>query len=388
MITIGEIQFGGMVAMSALAFTQIMQTPRRVTRHPVYGWARWLMASGLAVLSLQFLLQYAFGFRAMGVTQAVFINELFFIPCIVSMSLAILYVQRQGKLSYNEWMMGWRLYALAAVILIGTALADDVPFREESKALRHAEYAVAAIYIVLQLYYFALHFREYRRLRKAVEEYYDRDYSDMLHWMGLSIVLLTLASMFAPLFLFSEGWPLIAFSVFFFCLIYYCASSFHSYGISLDAERVEEAEESMQTDAARLVGKEDNGKNAQTVGSATSIERNQLLTDATRERIAKAAETWVLAGGFRETNLTLTVVAGEMKVQRYLLKAWLQEGQYRKLSTWLNYLRTEDAKRLMAEHPDWGLDTVAIQSGFGSRQYFHKVFHEQTGITPTKFMRQ
>ena len=362
------MQFAGMILMGALALTQIIQVPRRVAHHPIYGRARWLMATGLALLSIQFFLQYFYGFREMGVNQAVFINLLFFVPCTLSMSLAILFVQRQGHVTYHEWMMGWRLCAVMAAILIATVLADGIPFREYSPALRTAEYIGAAIYLIIQSFYFILHVREYHRMRNAVSEYYDRDRNDLLGWMGLSIVVLALVALFVPAVIFVQGHLLTTFAVFFLCLIYYSACSFHAYGISLDNARVEEAEQSVMSDDAEVAN-----------------ESGGVLSDADKAHVKEASDKWVESGAYCKPNLTLSSVAEEMDIQRYLLKAWLRETEFGKLSTWLNHLRTDEAKRLMTVHPDWALDSIAEQCGFSSRQYFHKVFHEITGITPTHF---
>ena len=365
----GEIQFAGIIATGALALTLVLQVPRRAAHHPIYGWARWLMFSGLALLTLQFFVQYLGNFRDVGVTQAVFFNLLFFMPSTLLISLSLLYVQRQSQISYNEWMTGWRCCFLAAAILIATALFDGVPFREESKALRLAEYVCAVIYVSFQSYYFVLHYREYRNMRQAVLEYFDRDRRDLLLWMGLSVVALALTGLFIPIFIFTQGWPLIIFSVFAYSTVYYCANSFHSYGISLDAQRVEEARRSQKADE-------------EAEPTATD---NFVLSEADKQRISAAAKRWADEGGYLKSNMTLTTVATEMDVQRYMLKEWLHESGYGKLSTWLNSLRTEEAKRLMAEHPDWSLDIVSEHCGFSSRQYFHKVFLQQTGNTPTSF---
>lgn len=268
-------------------------------------------------------------------------------------------------------MTGWRLYGLILAILVGTALADGVPFREESHVLRIAEYVCSVIYLVQQGYYFYLHLHAYHRIQRAVEEYYDRERNDLLRWMGFSIIVLASFALIVPIIMFAPDFILIPFAILSFFMIYYTASSFYAYGISLDTQRVEEAENSLQTDAE---------EEEQEAGTG--------LSEGEKRRIEKASREWVEAGGYLKPNLTLTSVADEMHLQRYLLKAWLRETEYGKLSSWINYLRTEEAKRLMAEHPEWSLDIVSEHCGFSSRQYFHKIFHEQTGITPTSFQER
>ena len=102
MITIGEMQFGGMLTMMMLSVMLMLCVPRRSTRRSSFGRARWMMGAGTGLIALQFLIQYIFGFRQMGVTQAVCCNLLFFTPASLLCSMAILYVQRQGKVSWKE----------------------------------------------------------------------------------------------------------------------------------------------------------------------------------------------------------------------------------------------------------------------------------------------
>ena len=364
MIGITEMQFGGMLTTALLALTLAFQLPRRVMKHKVYGKARWLMAGGLALLSAQFLLQYIGGYRQMGVTQAVFWNLLFFIPCSMSINLALLFVQMKGKLSWRRWCFGAILYLIAAAILVGTAIADDIPFEENSKALRTAEYVGSLIFLLMQAHYFMFLYTGYRRMQQAVDEYFDHERKDLLGWMGRSVTMLAIITLFVPFAIFQEGWMLTLFACAFFTIIYYCASCFHSYGISQDTQRVEEAEQSMESDDAE-----------------------ESLSDADSERVEQAAKRWVATANYLQANQTLTTVANDMDVQRYMLKAWLQQTKYGKLSNWLNKLRIEEAQRLMIANPDWSIDAVAEHCGL-STSSFHCIFRQITGITPAKFPRK
>lgn len=364
MIGISEMQYGGMLTTALLALTLTFQVPRRAMRNKIFGRARWMMAAGLALISTQFLLQYIGGYRQMGVTQGVFWNLVFFMPCTISINLAILYVQQKGCIRRQHWMVCGTLYLIAMVLLVGTVMIDGIPFEQESKALRIAEYIGSGMFLLIQSYFFLLLYRGYRRMQLAVDEYFDHERRDLLGWMGRSVIMLAVLSLFVPIVIFLEGWPLTAYACVFFCTIYYCASCFHSYGISQDQQRVEEAAQSQESDDAK-----------------------PSISAADCQRIERAAEQWVAAGGYRQPNQTLTTVANDMDVQRYMLKAWLQQTEYGKLSNWVNHLRTEEARRVMTEHPDWALDAVADFCGF-SRSTFHRVFHQFTGVTPSKFQRK
>lgn len=364
MIGISEMQYGGMLTTALLALTVAFQVPRRTKRNAVFSRARWMMAAGLALISLQFVLQYVGGYRQMGVTQGVFWNLVFFMPCTISLNLAILYVQQKGRISRLDWIVGGTLYLVAMVLLFGVAKTDGIPFEIESSPLRTAEYIGSTLFMAMQGYYFVQLYRGYRRMTKAVDEYFDHERRDLLGWMGRSVTMLAVLSLFVPIVIFLEGWPLTAYACAFFCTIYYCASCFHSYGISQDLQRVEEAEQSQESDDAE-----------------------PSISPADCQRIEQAAEKWVAAGSYRQPNQTLTTVANDMDVQRYMLKAWLQQTEYGKLSNWVNHLRTKEAQRVMTDHPDWALDAVADYCGF-SRSTFHRVFHQFTGVTPSKFLQQ
>ena len=221
MIGFNEMQYGGMLTTALLALTVAFQVPRRTARNKIFSRARWMMASGLALISLQFLLQYIGGYRQMGVTQGVFWNLIFFMPCTISINLAILYVQQKGRINRWDWNIGGALYLITLALLVTTAIADGIPFEEESTSLRIAEYIGSGLYLLMQSQYFILLYRGYLRMQRAVDEFFDRERKDLLGWMGRSVTLLAVISLFVPLAIFQDGWLLIAFACAFFCVIYY-----------------------------------------------------------------------------------------------------------------------------------------------------------------------
>jgi hypothetical protein len=94
MITIGEMQISGMLTMMILSVMLMACVPSRSTRRGSFARARWMMAAGTGLIAVQFALQHIFGFRQMGVTQAVCCNLLFFTPASLLCGMSILYVQR------------------------------------------------------------------------------------------------------------------------------------------------------------------------------------------------------------------------------------------------------------------------------------------------------
>jgi AraC-like DNA-binding protein len=103
--------------------------------------------------------------------------------------------------------------------------------------------------------------------------------------------------------------------------------------------------------------------------------------------VTSALDPWKESGAYREHNLTLITVAEQMNIPSRLLHTWLHRSEYGKLATLVTTLRIEEAKRVLRNHPDWNVDSVAEYCGFNGRKYFHQVFLEHTGTTPAKFER-
>lgn len=356
MITLGEMQISGMLTMLMLSVMLMACVPDRSIRRGSFARARWMMAAGTGFIAVQFLLQYIFGFRQMGVTQGVCCNLIFFTPATLLCGMAILYVQRQGRVTLREWMTGGGICALAILLLMGVALLDGIPLREESPLLRWSEYVASVLYVMMQSYIFKHQYMTYRRLEQAVDEYYDRSRRDLFGWMGWSMKTMAVLAFFVPVVIFMKGAPLVLFSIAYFFAIAYSTISLYSYGISKDVERVEEAEE--------VVNQE-----------------NRDIDPA----IPEAIDRWKANAHYREHNLTLGIVARQMGVPQRQLQEWLRQSEYGKLAGLVTTLRIEEAKRVLKEHPDWSTESVANYCGFSSREYFHRTFRQMTGMTPANF---
>ena len=97
---------------------------------------------------------------------------------------------------------------------------------------------------------------------------------------------------------------------------------------------------------------------------------------------------WTDSGAYREHNLTIAVVARQMGLPQKQLQEWLRQSEYKKLAGLVTTLRIEEAKRVLKEHPDWSVESVADHCGFNDRKYFHQVFLQYTGTTPAKFQQE
>jgi AraC-like DNA-binding protein len=378
MITLGEMQISGMLTMMVLAVMLALCVPHRSKYGNSFGRARWMMAAGTGLIALQFLLQHTFGFRQMGVTQGVLLNLLFFTPASLLCSMAILYVQRQGSVTRREWLLPSVICGVSVVILIGAVLLDGVPIAEDSSALRTVEYVSSILYVLMQSFLFKYQYVAYKRLEQAVDEYYDRSRRDLFGWMGWSMKTMAVLAFFVPVVIFLQGSPLVVFSIVYFFCIAYSTISLYSYGISEDHQRVEEAEiidhSSLTIDHSSLNNEE-------------SFCTQSIMVNGQWSMVHEKIEAWKKSGAYREHNLTLGIVARQMGVAQRQLQEWLRQSEYGKLAELVASLRIEEAQRVLKDHPDWSIETVADHCGFNDRKYFHEVFRQHTGMTPLNFQR-
>ena len=381
MITIGEMQISGMLTMLVLSVMLVMAAPGRSTRRNSFARARWMMAAGTGLIALQFLLQHTFGLRQMGVTQAVWCNLLFFTPASLLCGMSILYVQRQGRVSWQEWLGVSVPCVVAAIILIGTVVLDGIPLREESAPLRTAEYIASVLYVVMQSGIFTMQYKAYKQLELAVDEYYDRSRRDLFGWMGLSMKTMTLLAFIVPLVIFMQGAPLVLFSIGFFFSISYSTISLYTYGVSKDVEQVEES--LSPNPSPNREGSTDTINDInETRSPHDPAEANYSLFT-----IHSSLDRWISSGAYREHNLSLGIVARQMGVPQKQLQMWLRQSEYKKLAGLVASLRIKEAQRVLVEHRDWSVESVADYCGFNDRKYFHQVFQQLTGTTPTKYQQ-
>lgn len=368
----GNMQFTAVMVMGLLTMV-LAVLPRRVARQKVADKARWLMAASTLLLALQFALQYKLRLRDMGVTQAVMLNLPFFIMVSILLSVALLYLQRGGHIHYYEWLVGGVTWATTMVLLIGAKLIDGQPLLSESPELRTAAAIGGVLYALMQGYYAWLTLHEMWRLRKSVASYYDRSMSDMLNWMERSVCLLALIALLVPLIIFMRGKLLGLFALIAFAAVFYLVICFLCYLVSNDQRLVEIAETQDRPSTS-------DEKDSTPASSETD-------RDASFAHIASAVEEWTAGGGHLQQELNIQTVADEMHVQRPQLTAWLKTTEWEVFATWLTYLRIEEAKKVLKEHPDWSNDYVAQHCGFSSRTYFQKKFKEMVGIPPGEFIR-
>ena len=381
MVTLQMMQFTAVVLMLLLTVKLLFLRKWRIKSRQARQ-ARWLMAGGTALMVVHFAIQLKTGLRLQGVTQSVMLNLAMLIPASYLFARAILLLQRRGNLSLADRWTGPAVWTVTMALLAVAALTDGEPLLSNTPELRIAEKAGAVLYMLMQGYYTWRHSVSLVAMRRALHNYYDRDTDGMLRWMQYSIVGLMLLALLVPVAIFSSGpgMLIVAFAVYFF--LFYLVDSFCFYLTSPAPERMQAAEQN-----ADEVEEEASREQALIPSSQRAEEDNSVavLSPEVMNEVEQAVEAWKARGGYCQTGLLQPLAAQDIGITRYRLTAWLHQRGL-KYTEWIAQLRFEEAKRIIAAHPDWSNDAVAQHCGFTDRTVMQRTFKKIEGITPQKYL--
>ena len=365
-MTAGEYQFSAMLLMALLTLTlAVVLTRREVNGADVKG-SGWLLAGGTLLLSIHFYLQHALGFRDTGeLDKSVFLNLIIILPAAWLINMSMIFLLRKGEVRLWEWLAGPLVYMVALVILI-TGKLEVVGWMN----LNRANHVVSTLYGITLLLYNALEFIELKRIRQALDNFYDQSMRYRIRWMGVSLRLLALVALSSPITIFfGSKLVLPIFGIIVLVSVYYYVLCFVCFCVSESAYLISVAKEE-EEEEVRIVLPETQDKR-------TDSDQNQ--------RVEQAIRKWMEKRGHLKTGITIQDAVDEMQIPRYLLVRWIKGTEYEVFSRWITHLRVEEAKRLLAAHADYSNEAVAYECGFSSRSYFQKIFKEQTGMTPVEY---
>ena len=372
------MQFTAVVLMLLLTIKLLFLRERRIKSRQARQ-ARRLMTTGTALLSLHFAIQLNTGLRLMGITQSVMLNLAMLIPASYLFARAILLLQRRGNLSLADRWTGPAVWTVTMAMLAVAALTDGKPLLSDTLQMRLAERTGAVLYMLMQGYYTWRHSVSLVAMHRALHDYYDRDTDGMLRWMQYSIVGLMLLALMVPVAIFSSGPGMLAVAFAVYFLMFYLVDSFCFYLTSPAPERIQAAEQNAAEVEEEL--KSLNNEKQTDAGTADAA----VLSPEVMSEVEQAVEAWKARRGYCQTGLLQPLAAQAIGISRHRLTTWLHQ-QGLKYTEWIAQLRVEEAKRIIAAHPDWSNDAVAQHCGFTDRTVLQRTFKRIEGITPQKYL--
>lgn len=320
------LQYTCMIVMAMLAFFVFVSRYYVTCRNRQFEQSRWMIVVALLLFVVHYMCQMRLGWRQQGNDVGVLFNLLFYSPSAILLS----------------WSQV--LFQMAVCILV-------------------------LCYMLLMLFISLLYciLRELGNVQRRLDSEHGNPADAYLRTMRFGFFVVCAFAVISPLYILSR--PLLfVFGPLGLILLSLFIVSFTALGFSMSEGVTEIVTETNDEIAAAKVFRE--------IGP---------------ERIAEidmAVSKWRSEGGFRDSNLTLSSFARRIMVNRTDVASYLTSIYGKNFRTWLSGIRVEEAKALMAAHPEYSNEVVSMECGFSSRVYFQRLFKERTGLTPAEWRRQ
>lgn len=105
------------------------------------------------------------------------------------------------------------------------------------------------------------------------------------------------------------------------------------------------------------------------------------------EMIKGRLEEWIKQKGFLNSRLTIIELCKTIGINRTYLSNYINHTYRLNFNLWLNHLRIEEAKLLMAQPPKRNLSEIAERIGFTDLAHFSKQFKLQEGVSPSEWRK-
>lgn len=354
-----EAQVAGSLLNAVFAIMLFALTFRRL--HGVPKVSAQLMGLGFFLSAVQFALQRIFCFHDIDLMLGITTNLGFFMIVTYLLFMAVLYLLRQGRIRQREWFGVPLLWLCCIVLMAGARLLSS-----DDRIPMWANYITAAAYLVEVAYMYYLLHTTYKRLRKDVEEFFDRSTHEMFCWVTVSARLISLMSFVLPVILFFRSWWLIIFIYVILLAMAYLCVTFTFFCVSSDALIASQAE--------AIAGE---------TMSTVAVPADGEPTGPALEVIEARMGSWQDDKGFLHHELSIKDVAESLELSVADIRRWLAATEKGMFSQWLSKLRVDHAKQLPLDQKNWTIDAIADECGFTNRQSFARAFKKETGSSPT-----
>ena len=355
------LQYTCMIVMGVLAFFVFVSRYYVTCRNRLFEQSRGMIVAALLLFIVHFMCQMLLGWRQRGDDVGILFNLLFYLPSALLLSWSQLNILRAGHGRWSFMRYGVVGYTLMVLCIVAGVISNG------SLHIGTMLYVADAIHFFTLFYYIWVPLKELGNVQRRLDSELGNPADTYLSTMRIGLFVVCAFTVISPLYILSRPLlfvfgPLGLISLSLFIV------SFTALGFSMSEGVTEIVAETNKEVAAAKV-----------------------FSEIVPERIAEidmAVTKWRSEGGFRDSDLTLSSFARRIMVNRTDVASYLTSIYGKSFRTWLSGIRVEEAKALMAAHPEYSNEVVSMECGFSSRVYFQRLFKERTGLTPAEWRRQ
>lgn len=365
------VRFMGAASMIAVAVA-LACVNRGQVRSNVYEHARWLVCAASLLLGIHNLIQFFGHFREQSVTLCWTINLAFYTAITPLYNMGELYLLRAGRGMAGR-MWNAVIFWIVCYTILGIGYATDTLINDDAP-WRTATFVVAVCYFlkIAEISYILRRDMRVAYARLTDEELSERHQalrytahsirwviwiSFVTPWMGMSASLT-----------FNSVLGLVC-----YLLLLWFAIQFALYGKNI-TEVIEVNDELVE---AEMIEAESTQVDHTTAAAPSGIHSD----------VQARIELWVASRHYTDPNITIRDALNQMAVSATALNYYLERHTHvRGYRRWLPYLRIEESKRIMLEHPEYSLQAVAEACGYASKSSLSHAFKAQEGMPPAEWL--
>ena len=128
---------------------------------------------------------------------------------------------------------------------------------------------------------------------------------------------------------------------------------------------------------------------APTVSDSVSANPASVSADEEEDPLERIVDAWLQKRHYVNPDISINQVLSELFISSSALSNYIEnvkgiKGGFRK---WIQFLRIEEAKRLILSNPNVTLDSIAEQVGMSNGSALARAFKAQTDLTPSEWIR-
>lgn len=308
-----------------------------------------------------------------------------------------------------------------ALWLLNTLLSISSLWMDPSLAGPLVRRVSVMVYFIYIFFFMFRLLQVYKHRDRMLDQYFTRDMHQFVHWIYRSILLMLFLGAVAALTLILGVVGNIICQVYIISVNSYIVISFINFSSRFDSigEAFKEFEEdammnesvglsqnhgsvairygyetysnALPEQTTTIFGRSSDGKDGDDVSAEADgtdkvesipVHEKRLAKEA---RLEKRINEWKEEKLYLTDQITINDIAERLGTDRRYLSRFINERYGINFSRWISEMRIDEAKRLMEQKPDEGLEWVALQTGFSSLSYFSKVFSQVVGVSPKKW---
>lgn len=211
--------------------------------------------------------------------------------------------------------------------------------------------------------------RRLKKMKTDIDNYYSEDKTERLEWIHRCIIMVVIFGIFATI---------TAFQGVLFNLCFHLSLVFFNLYFVIGFLNYKDIFAGVAKAVVTEVAKGEEAK-----PTVLTLATSEYTIGLIESKVTK----WVDEKGFKKSQFTIEEIAQEIGTNKTYLSNFINSKYCDNFSVWVTRLRVEESKKLMMEHIDSKLETIAFEVGFSSSSYFSKVFSKYEGISPAAWRK-